>query len=260
MATYFHEIWRCRYFWWSLVQLDLKARYRGSVVGLGWSLLHPLAMTAIVCMVFQGVFGMDPLEYAAYALTGLACWSYFTAVAVEACHCLFRAEAYIRQHRAPLAIYPLRSALGSLAHLLVALVLVLVVAGLVHGFDRPAALACLVPGVLLLFVFGWSVAAIVGLTNVYFRDTQHLADVGFKFLFYATPVLYPAELLQERRLGWLVTYNPLASLLDLIRIPVLEGRIPSALTYGIALLAVGVATVIAGLLFSRLQRKVVLRF
>ena len=53
LLNYFQDIWRSRYFWLSLVRVDLRARYRGSVFGIGWSLLHPIAMTTILC----GVFG-----------------------------------------------------------------------------------------------------------------------------------------------------------------------------------------------------------
>src|SRR5262249_18391644 len=56
MQAYLGAIWRCRYFWLSLVRMDLRHRYRGSVLGLGWSLLHPIAMTAILCTVFHHLF------------------------------------------------------------------------------------------------------------------------------------------------------------------------------------------------------------
>jgi ABC-type polysaccharide/polyol phosphate export permease len=260
MTNYARDIWRCRYFWLSLVQLDLRARYRGSVMGLGWSLLRPLLMTTIVCVVFHGLFELPPLEYAAYALTGLACWSFLTGVAVEGCHCLNRAELHIRQHRAPLAIYPLRTALGATAHLLAALALVVVLAGWATGFGHPVSLLYLVPAVVLLFFLGWSAAIILGLANVHFRDTQHLCDVVFQFLFYATPVLYPASLLQDRGLGWLVMCNPLACFLELIRRPILNGQAPSVSAFAAALLTVLVMALVAGLLLNRLQRTIVFRF
>ena len=49
-------MWRCRYFWLSLVKIDLRTRYRRSVIGLGWSLLRPIAMTVILCFVFAPLF------------------------------------------------------------------------------------------------------------------------------------------------------------------------------------------------------------
>jgi ABC-type polysaccharide/polyol phosphate export permease len=181
-------------------------------------------------------------------------------VAVEGCHCLNRAELHIRQHRAPLAIYPLRTALGATAHLLAALALVVVLAGWATGFGHPVSLLYLVPAVVLLFFLGWSGAIILGLANVHFRDTQHLCDVVFQFLFYATPVLYPASLLHDRGLGWLVMCNPLACFLELIRRPILNGEAPSVSAFAAALLTVLIMALVAGLLLNRLQRTIVFRF
>jgi len=260
MTNYVRDIWRCRYFWLSLVHLDLKARYQGSALGIGWSLMRPLLMTTIITTVFHGLFDIEALEYASFALAGLACWSYFTGIAGDGCQCLFRAEAYIRQRRAPLAIYPLRIALGCMLHLLIAVLLVLVVVACTRGLHHPAALASLLPNLLLLFIFGWSAAVIAGLANIYFRDTQHLSDVVFQFLFYATPVLYPASLLEERRLGWLAACNPLASFLELIRLPILEGHVPPITTYGMAVMAVAATVGTACVLLRRMQRNVVFRF
>src|SRR5207245_8907528 len=53
MGNYLAAIWRCRFFWLSLVKLDLRTRYRRSILGMGWSLLHPVAMTIIICLVFR---------------------------------------------------------------------------------------------------------------------------------------------------------------------------------------------------------------
>ena len=56
MVGYLSAMWRCRYFWMSLVKIDLRTRYRRSVIGLGWSLLRPLLMTTIMCLVFRRIF------------------------------------------------------------------------------------------------------------------------------------------------------------------------------------------------------------
>ena len=52
MVNYFSEIWACRYFWLSLVKMDLRTRYRRSLLGIGWSLLNLIAMTIILTTVF----------------------------------------------------------------------------------------------------------------------------------------------------------------------------------------------------------------
>src|SRR5262249_11151479 len=136
MVGYARAVWRCRYFWLSLVKMDLRTRYRRSVLGMGWSLLHPIAMTAILCAVFHSILmpGKKLSECAAFLLAGLACWTYIVTVTVQGCQCLFQGESYIRQYPAPIAIYPLRTALGGTVHFLLALAVVVLLAWWIHGF------------------------------------------------------------------------------------------------------------------------------
>jgi ABC-type polysaccharide/polyol phosphate export permease len=257
MRSYVADIWRCRYFWISLVKMDLRTRYRRSVLGMGWSLLHPIAMTTILCTVFHKVFHVNVSEYAPFLLAGLACWNYLVTATLQGCQCLFQGESYIRQYPAPLAIYPLRTALGGTVHFLVALVVVLALAWSFKGFGNLLSLLSLVPTLGLLFVFVWSVALLAGFANVYFQDTQHLCEVGFQILFYATPVMYPASMLRDNHLSWLVTYNPLVALLELIRQPILEGRVPELATFAAATATVLVTATTAGLMLIRLQRRLI---
>jgi lipopolysaccharide transport system permease protein len=257
MSSYFVDIWRCRYFWMSLVKMDLRTRYRRSVLGMGWSLLHPIAMTTILCTVFHKVFHVELSEYAPFLLAGLACWNYLVTATLQGCQCLFQGESYIRQYPAPLAIYPLRTALGGTVHFLVALLVVLVLAWGFRGFGNVLSLLSLVPTVGLFFVLAWSVALLAGFANVYFQDTQHLCEVGFQILFYATPVMYPATMLRENHLAWIVKYNPLVALLELVRQPILEGRVPSPQTYAAAAATVLVAAAAAGVTLVRLQRRLI---
>ena len=122
MTAYVADMWRLRHFWIGLVRNDLRNRYRRSLLGLGWSLLQPVAMTIVLCTVFAGVFGASLREYAPYLLSGLTFWSFVSVTATTGCQSFFQGESYIRQHRAPLAIYPLRTTLGAGYHFLVGLV------------------------------------------------------------------------------------------------------------------------------------------
>ena len=113
VTGYFSEIWRLRHFWMALVRINLRSRYRRSVIGMGWSLLHPIAMTAVLCVFFGQLFHVQVREFAPFLLTGLTLWGFITAVAMQGCQSFFQSESYIRQHPAPLAIYPLRTTLST---------------------------------------------------------------------------------------------------------------------------------------------------
>jgi ABC-type polysaccharide/polyol phosphate export permease len=261
MSRYLLNIWLCRYFWLSLVKIDLRARYRRSLIGIGWSLLRPIFMTVILCAAFYRIFSMNNVwSYAPYLLAGLACWDYIVTATKQGCQCLFQGESYIRQYPAPMAIYPLRIALVETIHFLFALVVVLGLAWYVNGFGNLGVLFCLLPTLLMLFVLVWSLALLAGFANVYFQDTQHLCDVGFQILFYATPIIYYPEVLgpPDAKFRWLVTHcNPLVPFLQLIREPILFSQVPALETYLLGLMAVGTLGCLAMGVCYWLQRQVI---
>ncbi len=234
--VYLQQMWASRYFCYSLFQLDLTRRYRRSFLGIAWSMLHPIGMTIVFCAVFNSLFQLDLRIYAPFVFTGVLLWNFISNSVLEGCQCIFTAEKYIQAHPAPLAIYPLRTALGMIFHLLVVLSITLVVSWIGLGFNNIVALISLIPTLLLLLVFGWSVAVLFGLLNVYFTDIQHLAQIGLQLLFYLTPVFYPPELIANRgTLTKILAYNPLRFFMDLVREPILYGRFPSLLCYSCAL-------------------------
>ncbi len=263
MKAYLGAVWKCRYFWLSLVSVDLRARYRGSVLGIGWSLLHPIGMTVILCTVFTTVFHEDVHTYLPYLFTGLTLWNFFVTVVTQGCQCFFMAEPYIRQFPAPMAIYPLRVTLSSGFHFLVGLLLVLLLSVWAHwgdGWMGLGAVLSLLPTLLLLVVAGWAAALLFGLATVRFRDTRHLTEVGLQALFYMTPVLYPESMMRQfeaRRLGAVMHYNPLVPFFKLLREPIVYGHPASLATYAAAGLVVGVLALLAGLSLKADERRLI---
>ena len=77
VTSYFSDIWRLRYFWMALVRIDLRNRYRRSMIGIGWSLLHPIAMTIILSVVFSQLLKTPMKTYAPYVLSGLDILEFF---------------------------------------------------------------------------------------------------------------------------------------------------------------------------------------
>src|SRR4029079_1688543 len=98
MFRHLAAVWTARHFLLALVKLDLRLRYRRSVLGVGWSLLHPIAMALVFTVVFSQLFGDgDPVGYAAFALGGLAVWSFLRDAATIGSKAFLFNEAYIRQ-------------------------------------------------------------------------------------------------------------------------------------------------------------------
>jgi ABC-type polysaccharide/polyol phosphate export permease len=200
---------------------------------------------------------MNLKELGPQILGGLAFWGFVSASALQGAQCLYQGESYIRQYPAPIAIYPLRTVLGAGFHLLIALSVVIVLTWGLRGFDNLATIGMVPPVLVLLLIFGWSVAMLTGFANVYFPDTYHILEVGLQILFYATPIVIPEDLLRQRGLGWMADYNPLAALLETVRRPLINGEAPPATSYLVATVTVAVLFCLATLALKKLQRRVI---
>lgn len=242
-------IWSHRHFWLSLVHLDLRNRYRKSVLGIGWSFLQPIAMTAVFCLVFSELMAKDVnggwRAYAPFLLAGMCVWDFVRNSMTSGAMSLISNEAYIRQVNLPFAIYPLRAVLGNVTHFLIGLGVVLALICLVRGNVAVFATAwAIVPGVIGVAAFAWGIATILSYVTVFFRDIKHLIDVAMQVAFFLTPVLYTRDTLDRKGVGFIADLNPVNTYLELIRTPLLDGAIP-----GLGLQLYGVlAAVIAVLL------------
>jgi ABC-type polysaccharide/polyol phosphate export permease len=258
MRDYVLDVWRCRYFWLSLVQIDLRTRYRGSWLGIGWSLIQPLAMSLIICIAFANLMHQSIGEFGIFLMVGLTFWNFLLNTTMAGCQCFRTAESYIRQFPAPLAIYPLRTALGFAFHFLLGLGIVLVLAALFRGLHGGLALLSLAPSLVLIVVLAWALALLAGLATVHFPDTSYLVELGFQGLFFLTPVMFPKSLVEHiPQLALVFRYNPLSYFLKLLRDPIIEGHAPSLKVYAAATLAVVVLVCLGMYLLRRLEGRVV---
>lgn len=119
-------IWKFRHFWMSLVKMDLMTRYRKSVLGIFWSLLQPIGMTVIFCLVFSKLMQTQWDTYSKYLMAGMVVFNFLRDCTLGGCHSLTRHEAYIRQAPLPFGVYSLRVMLTNAVHFLISLAVVLV--------------------------------------------------------------------------------------------------------------------------------------
>lgn len=261
MLSQLKAVWAYRYFWMSLVKMDLMTRYRRSVLGIGWSLLHPLAMTAVFCIVFSTLMNPsnEPGAWKGYAqgtLTAMAVWAFIRDTTLQGCFSLIRSEAYIRQVPLPYGIYTLRTVLTNLVHYLITLVVTVGVVAVLKGSSEPLMMAwALVPAVVLSVLFVWGVATVLAFATVYFHDVSHIMELAAQVMFFLTPIIYRRENLKE--MAWIADVNPVVPFIEMVRMPLVDGILPAAEVYAYAVAltvsAVGLAVGVLGWL----QKKVI---
>jgi lipopolysaccharide transport system permease protein len=259
MIQHVQAVWRYRHFWLSLVRLDLRNRYRRSVLGIGWSLLHPLAMTAIWCAAFSGILATNDWRwYAQFLLAGMTVWEFIKCATIGGCESFVRAEAYIRQCPLPFSIYPLRLVLGCVIHFVIGLAMTTAMIALFQESWTPfVMLAAITPALMMCFAFCWGTATLAAFAHVYFHDTKHLFDVVASMMFFLTPIMYTREVLEKQNLGWVADLNPVNLFLELIRTPLMTGTLPTPELYTQAGVLTAFTVAVAAGTLSWLQKRIV---
>lgn len=234
----------------ALTARDLRLRYQGSLFGWGWSLVRPLALGVVLYFALGKVLGAGIESYPAFLLTGLFPWFWFQGSVQAACGSFVGNGGLLKKVRFPRAVLPLSVVTGNTLQFLLAwpvLVLFLVVAGhLPHPFWAFAPLVFLIQ-----FLLTAGLALLVASLTVFFRDLEHIVEVGLTFVFYGTPILYSATLIPPR-FDWIVLVNPLAPIMESWRNVLLYGEWPEP-TLGISAAAAAVALGVGWVTFRKLE-------
>ncbi len=256
---YLERIWQLRYFIFALVQNDIvNQRYKGSFLGVGWSLMRPMVMTAILCVVFGKLFNRPLAEYAPYLLLGMTTWQFLTESINQGCCAFITGASYIKQQRVPLAIFPLRIVLASAFHFLIAFGIALAVTLIFRGYIDPLALLALIPALLILFLLAWSLAIVSGVLQAHFPDMANMLEIFLQIAFYVTPILYrPEDFPNRGRLMEFFDWNPFASILALVRTPILDGTLPTGQQIFLSLAFLAAVGTLAIFLLRKLERTLV---
>ena len=230
---------------WQLARLDILRRYTATMLGIIWAVLAPLLMSAVIGLVFAKLFGQDLREFLPYLFLNLTLWAFFSASIDSGAIAFVAAEGYIKQiAKVSFYTYPLRMVLAAFFTLLLGLMAVTVVI-LLFGGKITFAWLLVVPGLAAWLLFGFAVCTISAVLNTAVRDFQHLQAVAVQALFYATPVMFPATLLVQHKLGWLLTWNPVYHLMMIVRVPMLYNDAPELAHYVASAISIAFVAAIA---------------
>jgi ABC-2 type transport system permease protein len=205
---------------------EFRRSYLGTALGYVWSLARPLLLFGVLLLVFTKAFDLGERvnEYPVLLLFNIVLFGFFQEATVMAVGSIVAQEPVVRKTQFPRVVIPLAVVLTALFNLGMNLVVVFVFI-LAAGVD-PTWTWLLFPVVAaLLAVFTTAVAMAVSALNPRFRDTGIIWSVAVTALFYATPVLYPIELIGGT-LGRLLALNPLAPLFELARKWVIDPEAP----------------------------------
>lgn len=258
------RIFRFRGLLATLTARELKARYRGSVLGFLWSLVNPLLLLVVYGVVFGFILtpvrggGMDP--YFVFLVTGLFPWVWFSTSLLEGASSLLSNAGLIRKAVFPAELLPAVSVAANLVQLLLALPIAVAAALGGRWFGYPVAgwgaLALpLVIVVQLPLVAGLALG--LSALTAHFKDVRDILANVLTLLFFATPIIYPLRAVPVDWIRTLIRANPLTPYTLAYQATLFHGRLPETELW-LQMVAISAVGWCAGAwLFSRLRETVV---
>ncbi len=198
----------------SMVARELKARYRGSVLGFFWSFINPLLLLLVYTFVFSYVMQqrderVDP--YALFMFCGILPWTWFSSSLTESSGVLISGGNLIKKVLFPAEILPIVTVLANMIHYFFGLV---ILAGFLVYHQRPlnpAELAIFPLIVFVQLVLTLGFALILSALTVHFRDLRDILSNLVTFWFFATPIIYPYTIMEPGVMRFL-NFNPFTRL------------------------------------------------
>jgi ABC-type polysaccharide/polyol phosphate export permease len=241
----------------SLVAMDLRKRYVGSLLGVFWSVIHPLIQLLIYYFVFSVVFKArlgaeyEHTNYAVWLITGLLPWMMFSEVLTRSADAVREQAAVIKKMVFPSEILPLVKVAAAVVTHMIGLCLLLGLLGVLgDGVSWRALL--IVPYLMAVGLLALGVAWALAASNVFLRDIGQVVGVLVNIWFFLTPIVYVQTLVPPSLQG-LYALNPMIYAVDGYRAAIL-GRAAIDVSGLLYLGVVGLAAfAVGGVVFKRLK-------
>ena len=227
--------------------LDIRLRYRGSMLGPVWLTLSTAVMVGALGLLYSTLFKMNLEEYLPFLTLSLVLWNCVSALVGDACLCFTEAEGIIRSVRMPYALHAVRCLIRNSLVLLHNVIVVVIVFAIFRTW--PGWLGLLsTPSTLLWVVDGVAAALLLGSVCARFRDVPPIVASVMQIAFFVSAIIWKPEQIGGRPV-WLQG-NPFFSIIEVVRAPLL-GEVPSHLTYASAIGWSGLLWLVAGVVFAR---------
>lgn len=244
-----------------MTQREISRSYQGSYLGLAWAFLSPLLMVVLLTVIFSEVVGIrfrevtgdSSLNFGLYLFCGLIPFLAYSQAVSQGVNVVRRNRNLVQGVVFPLEILPVTTVIASLVQSVIGVGAVMVVlAMLEHRLNWTVLLLPLVLVPQLLFTIG--LCYLMAVAGAYVADVRETLKAVVRATFFLTPIIWPVSRVPE---DWrfLVDYNPLAILVESYRDLILEGKLPSGMSYSYFFL-VGLALFVLGFVaYNRVKHR-----
>jgi ABC-type polysaccharide/polyol phosphate export permease len=241
--------------WGRIGWLDVKRRYRRTMIGPFWSSLTLAFYTVAVGLVGGGLFKQDISYYLPYLSAGMIVWTLISTIIMESCTLFVQGNALFKNVRFEYSVlaYALvwRNFIIFCHNMIIFIIIALVLQPQLLGLK----LIYVIPGLFIILMNGVWIALLIGLLCLRYRDAQPLVQTFIQICMLVTPIFWIADNLAGTLRYVFVQFNPIYRLIDIVRGPLL-GQVPTAASYMAALSITVVGWCLAFVLFQRFRKRI----
>jgi lipopolysaccharide transport system permease protein len=250
MVRNLRELYQYRALLWSLTQRELKARYRGSVLGFLWTFLNPTLLMLVYALVFQVYMRQAMRHYLFFMFVGLLPWIWFSSSIGAGASAISERRDLLTKVRFPAQVLPATVVATNLVNFLLSIPLMIGLGGFFS--EWPTWHVVVFPLVLVVqLMFTLALSYVISALNVAFRDLQHIVVNVLMLWFFVTPILYPASTIPEQHRQLIVLCNPMGVIVTSYQAMFYDHRLPAAEPLlGVAAVSV-LLLVVASRIFER---------
>ena len=219
-----------------LVVRDMKLRYKRSYLGVGWTLVNPLAQLLVFDFVFRVLFRVQTPNFSAFLFIGIISWNWFSSALLQSTTAILENRDLIRQPGFPSGMLPHVTVVAHLIHYVLTLPILFVLL-LVSDIRIGACLLWLPLVMLMQYLLTVSLGFLVACLHVRLRDTQYLLGIFLMLGFFMTPILYTMDIVPAQYLP-IYQVNPMAHLIAAYRDVLMYDASPDFRTLGILALVI----------------------
>ncbi|MHB8916532.1 MAG: ABC transporter permease [Desulfocucumaceae bacterium] len=196
MISHIKEIYAYREMFKNLVAKELRARYKGSVLGFMWTFINPLMMLVVYSIVFSHVMRVNIEHYSMFLFVGLLPWNYFQNSLIMGSSSIVNNANLIKKIYFPRSILPLAVVASNLVNYILSLI-ILIPALLIFNIKITAAIVAFPVVLAVQTLLVTALTLLLAAANVFFRDIEYITGVILMAWFFLTPILFPSSMVPE---------------------------------------------------------------
>lgn len=251
----FKELYNYRELLKTNIKKEIRGKYKGSWLGILWTFLNPLLMLAVYSFVFPYILRVNVENYTIFMIVALIPWNFFTTAIQMGTGSVVANGAILKKVYFPREIIPISVTTSQLVNFLITCIIMfafIIFSGV--GFSIHLLLFPVL--VLIQYMITLAFTFILSAITVFVRDVDHFVSVILMLGFYATPIVYQANMLPQK-FQWVLNLNPMAQLVEAYRSIFYYHQMPHWSILGIWGIGSIVLLVIGYLIFKKLEKRFV---